>query len=213
MTKISELLAAGRTVSFEFFPPKTDEAERALEKTIGELEPLEPVVRLGHLRRRRLHPRAHPRHRHPHRARRSHHRRWPTSPASPTPASSSTSPARRLPRRRHREHPRPGRRSAGRPRRRRRRPQYAPSWSSWSTRSATSPSAWRPTPSCTRGRRDRDADRRYLAAKLAAGRLRHHPVLLRGRPLLPHDRRAGRARAATTPVLPGIMPVTNAEAR
>ncbi|MGZ4707571.1 MAG: methylenetetrahydrofolate reductase [Acidimicrobiales bacterium] len=42
MTKISELLAAGRTSSFEFFPPKTDEAERALEKAIGELEPLEP---------------------------------------------------------------------------------------------------------------------------------------------------------------------------
>jgi methylenetetrahydrofolate reductase (NADPH) len=42
MTKISDLLAAGRTWSFEFFPPKTDEAERALEKAIGELEPLEP---------------------------------------------------------------------------------------------------------------------------------------------------------------------------
>jgi methylenetetrahydrofolate reductase (NADPH) len=42
MTKISELLAAGRTSSFEFFPPKTDDAERALEKAIGELEPLEP---------------------------------------------------------------------------------------------------------------------------------------------------------------------------
>ena len=42
MTKISDLLAAGRTSSFEFFPPKTDEAERALEKAIGELEPLHP---------------------------------------------------------------------------------------------------------------------------------------------------------------------------
>jgi len=42
MTKISELLAAGRTFSFEFFPPKTDEATRALEKTISELQPLEP---------------------------------------------------------------------------------------------------------------------------------------------------------------------------
>ena len=42
MTKISDLLAAGRTSSFEFFPPKTDEAERVLEKAIGELEPLEP---------------------------------------------------------------------------------------------------------------------------------------------------------------------------
>ncbi len=42
MTKISDLLATGRTSSFEFFPPQTDEAERALEKTIGELQPLDP---------------------------------------------------------------------------------------------------------------------------------------------------------------------------
>ena len=42
MTYIRDLLAAGRTVSFEFFPPKTDEAERQLEKAIRELEPLSP---------------------------------------------------------------------------------------------------------------------------------------------------------------------------
>jgi len=42
MGKISEKLAAGRTFSFEFFPPKTDEAARELEKTIGELQALEP---------------------------------------------------------------------------------------------------------------------------------------------------------------------------
>jgi methylenetetrahydrofolate reductase (NADPH) len=42
MTKISELLAGGQTSSFEFFPPQTDEAERALEKAIGELQPLDP---------------------------------------------------------------------------------------------------------------------------------------------------------------------------
>jgi methylenetetrahydrofolate reductase (NADPH) len=40
--KIGDLLAAGRTLSFEFFPPKTDEAERQLEKTIHELAPLQP---------------------------------------------------------------------------------------------------------------------------------------------------------------------------
>jgi methylenetetrahydrofolate reductase (NADPH) len=40
--KIGDLLAAGRTLSFEFFPPKTDEAERQLEKTIHELAPLRP---------------------------------------------------------------------------------------------------------------------------------------------------------------------------
>jgi methylenetetrahydrofolate reductase (NADPH) len=42
MTLIKDLLAAGRTVSFEFFPPKTDEAERQLESAIRELEPLHP---------------------------------------------------------------------------------------------------------------------------------------------------------------------------
>ena len=42
VTKIRDLLADGRTFSFEFFPPKTDEAARELEKTIGELEPLHP---------------------------------------------------------------------------------------------------------------------------------------------------------------------------
>jgi methylenetetrahydrofolate reductase (NADPH) len=42
MSRIPDLLAGGQTFSFEFFPPKTDEAERLLEKTIGELEPLNP---------------------------------------------------------------------------------------------------------------------------------------------------------------------------
>jgi methylenetetrahydrofolate reductase (NADPH) len=42
MTLIADLLAAGPTCSFEFFPPKTDEAARELEKAIGELEPLQP---------------------------------------------------------------------------------------------------------------------------------------------------------------------------
>jgi methylenetetrahydrofolate reductase (NADPH) len=42
VAKIRDLLAESRTFSFEFFPPKTDEAARSLEKTIGELEPLNP---------------------------------------------------------------------------------------------------------------------------------------------------------------------------
>ena len=42
MVRIPDLLAAGRTYSFEFFPPKTDEAERQLEKALHELEPLAP---------------------------------------------------------------------------------------------------------------------------------------------------------------------------
>ncbi len=42
MALIRDLLAAGPTLSFEFFPPKTDDAERQLEKAIRELQPLEP---------------------------------------------------------------------------------------------------------------------------------------------------------------------------
>jgi methylenetetrahydrofolate reductase (NADPH) len=42
MALISDLLAAGRTFSFEFFPPKTDAAQLTLGRTIAELEPLAP---------------------------------------------------------------------------------------------------------------------------------------------------------------------------
>jgi methylenetetrahydrofolate reductase (NADPH) len=42
MALISDLLAAGRTFSFEFFPPKTDAAQLTLGRTIAELEPLGP---------------------------------------------------------------------------------------------------------------------------------------------------------------------------
>lgn len=40
--RIAELLAHGRTFSFEFFPPKTDEAQAQLETTIAELASLKP---------------------------------------------------------------------------------------------------------------------------------------------------------------------------
>ncbi len=43
MAKIHELLPTGRCISFEFFPPRTDEAERDLEKALAELEPLHPT--------------------------------------------------------------------------------------------------------------------------------------------------------------------------
>ena len=42
MTKIHDLLASGPTVSFEFFPPATDEAVRALEKNLEVLAELAP---------------------------------------------------------------------------------------------------------------------------------------------------------------------------
>ena len=42
MARIADLLSAGRTFSFEFFPPKTDGAQLTLGRTIAELEPLHP---------------------------------------------------------------------------------------------------------------------------------------------------------------------------
>jgi methylenetetrahydrofolate reductase (NADPH) len=42
MTRIADLLAAGRTYSFEFFPPKNDAELATLARTISELQPLGP---------------------------------------------------------------------------------------------------------------------------------------------------------------------------
>ena len=42
MARIADLLHAGPTLSFEFFPPKTDEMERQLDKTLAELALLSP---------------------------------------------------------------------------------------------------------------------------------------------------------------------------
>jgi methylenetetrahydrofolate reductase (NADPH) len=42
MARISDLLAAGRTVSVEFFPPKNEAGWLSLGRTIAELEPVQP---------------------------------------------------------------------------------------------------------------------------------------------------------------------------
>jgi len=42
VARISDLIASGRTFSFEFFPPKTDVAQLTLGRTISELEALAP---------------------------------------------------------------------------------------------------------------------------------------------------------------------------
>jgi methylenetetrahydrofolate reductase (NADPH) len=42
MARISDLLAAGPTYSFEFFPPKTDAEQATLVRTLRDLEPLSP---------------------------------------------------------------------------------------------------------------------------------------------------------------------------
>ena len=42
MAKIVDILAAGPSYSFEFFPPKTPAAEQTLQQTLVDLEPLSP---------------------------------------------------------------------------------------------------------------------------------------------------------------------------
>jgi methylenetetrahydrofolate reductase (NADPH) len=42
MPKIIDLLARGQTYSFEFFPPRNDEEQARLVRTLRDLEPLEP---------------------------------------------------------------------------------------------------------------------------------------------------------------------------
>ena len=60
MAKIAELLASGRTFSFEFFPPKDDAEHERLVRTLIQLQPLEPsfvsvTYRGGPSSRRRTH--------------------------------------------------------------------------------------------------------------------------------------------------------------
>jgi methylenetetrahydrofolate reductase (NADPH) len=60
MAKIAELLAAGRTFSFEFFPPKSDAEQTTLVKALYHLQPLEPsfvsvTYRGGRSSRQRTH--------------------------------------------------------------------------------------------------------------------------------------------------------------
>ena len=43
MTRISDLLAAGPTFSYEVFPPKTDEGRRQLDRTVKELASVDPA--------------------------------------------------------------------------------------------------------------------------------------------------------------------------
>lgn len=42
MAKVAELIAGGRTYSFEFFPPKSDAEQARLVQTLFELQPLKP---------------------------------------------------------------------------------------------------------------------------------------------------------------------------
>ena len=54
--RIDQILQSdGPTVSFEFFPPKTDSRRATLYQTVAELRASGPSYVVGHLRRRRVH--------------------------------------------------------------------------------------------------------------------------------------------------------------
>ena len=53
---IAAPLPRDATVSFEFFPPKTEKMERILWDSVQRLAPVGARLRLGHIRCRRLHP-------------------------------------------------------------------------------------------------------------------------------------------------------------
>ena len=60
MSRIADLLAAGRTYSFEFFPPKNDQEHAKLVQTLMDLQPLRPsfvsvTYRGGRSSRQRTH--------------------------------------------------------------------------------------------------------------------------------------------------------------
>ena len=47
-SRVSRLVGAGRIrVSFEFFPPKTEEMEKSLWESVGRLAPLSPLLGIG----------------------------------------------------------------------------------------------------------------------------------------------------------------------
>ena len=145
MTRIAELLAAGPTYSFEFFPPKNDKELATLARTISELQPLEPsfvsvTYRGGAESRQRtfdlVSGMLHTTNAQPHGP---PHLRGPYPPGAGRHPGLAAQGRRREP---------DGARAATRPRTRRRAPASwptPPSWWSWPAPSAASPSAWRRT--------------------------------------------------------------------
>ena len=202
MTKIIDLLAAGRRSPSSSSRPKTDAEQATLVRTLRELEPLDPsfmsvtyrggATRAAHARPGRRH-------------------------ATQTTTLTADGPP-------HVRGPHPPElaellvelREAGienilalggdppADRRRRRAASCATpsSWSSWPAPSADFSIGVAAHPELHPRSPDRETDRRYLAEKLAAGRLRHHPVLLRRRRLPAHGRRARRPRRATSRCCP-----------
>ena len=209
VTKIADLLAAGKTYSFEFFPPKNDAELATLARTIGELQPLEPVLRVGHLpgwgrvspadvrpgQRHAAHdlaqPHGPPHLRGPHPARAGRHTGHAAQGRCGEPDGAGRRPPDRTP--------------IGRPRGAGLR---QPSWWSWPGPSAGSRSAWPPTRPATPARPSTESDRDFLAAKLEMADFGVTQFFFEAAEYegLVADLDA---RGVATPVLPGILPVTS----
>ena len=213
--RIGDLLAqGGRSFSFEFFPPKDEAGEEVLWRSISELEPLRPDVRLGDLRRRGYDARPHHRDHRADRARdlddadgaphlrRPHHRG-----ADPDPRLARR--VRRAQRARAARRParRPGHARGSRPRAGSTTP---PTWSRSSARSATSRVGVAAFPEGHRDAASLDA-RRGRAARPSTTRA---PSSRSPRWCCAPSDYFGlveRARAAGVdfPIIPGIMPILN----
>ena len=211
MAKIRELLAAGQTLSFEFFPPRNERPSGDLEKTLRRARAararfVSVTYGAGGSTRdetpgdRRAHP---PRH-------------LDDVPMAHLTCVAHTRPelaeiVAELPRGGHREPPRPRRRPAARGRRRRRATSPTPSsWSSWCGSSATSPSAWPPIPELHPRSPDRDDRPPPPGGQARSWPTSASPSSSSGPRTTSAWSTSWPPSACDTPVLPGIIPVTNA---
>ena len=208
MARIAELLAEGRTFSFEFFPPRTDAAQLSLGRTIAELEPLGPsfvsvTYGAGGSTRQRTHEVV----------------AWVRRETGITPMAHLTCAGHRrdeiaqilesLPGRGDREHPGPRRRPAPGPDRDRpQRLRVRGRAGGRRARSGPFSVGVAAHPELHPRSATRDDDRRYLAAKLSAADFAITQFFFdRDHYLRLVDELA--ALGVSKPVLPGIMPVTN----
>ena len=210
MTPISRLLAAGRTRSLEFFPPKTPEGGENLRAALAELVGLSPSfasVTYGALGSTRDTTRDLV-------IGMNRDLPFPTMAHLTCVGHSRAEIVALLDqyaRRRRHEHPRPRRRPAGRRARSRATSPTPPSCSTWSASTPpASASGWPPTPRLHPRSRDRAEDRRHLAAKLTRADFAVTQFFFR---VEDYERLRDELAAlgCDRPVIPGVMPFTSAD--
>ena len=202
MTRIADLLAKGRTYSFEFFPPKTDAEQATLVKTLRDLEPLGPSfvsvtyrggaesrqrtfdLVTGMLRTTTLVPMAH--------LICVAHTRLELAEILVAYRAAGVENLMAL----GGDPPADPDDGAGELRHASELVELASAIGGFSVGVAAQPDCHPLSP-------DLDSDRDHLAAKLSARRLRRHPVLLRGRRVHRAGRRSGRTGAWTSRCCPG----------